>query len=89
MAEYGSDHQLVLMKVRLCSRVHVRKVKERSNLRNKMLATKIGKMKYQMKLRLKLFEAKWINGSEVEKMWKELKDDVMETAEVVYGRKKN
>ena len=59
-AEYGSDHQLVLMKVRLCIRVHVRKVEEHSNLRSEMLATKVGKMKYQMKVRLKLIETKWI-----------------------------
>ena len=28
------------------------------------------------------------NGSDVEKIWEEFKDDVMETAEVVYERKR-
>ena len=57
-AEIGSDHHLVLMKVRLHRRVHARKVEERSRLSTERLATKEGKMAYQIRLRLKLNGAK-------------------------------
>ena len=42
-AEIGSDHHLVLMKVRLHRRVLTRKVEERSRLNTERLATKEGK----------------------------------------------
>ena len=65
-AEIGSDHHLVLMKVRLHRRVLTRKVEERSRLNTERLATKEGKMAYQIRLKLKLNGAKWVNGSDVE-----------------------
>ena len=45
-AEIGSDHHLVLMKVRLHRRSHARKVEECSRLRTERLATKEGKIAY-------------------------------------------
>ena len=86
-AEIGSDHHLVLMKVRLHRRVHARKVEECSRLSTERLATKEGKMTYRIRLRLKLNGAKWVNGSDVEKSWQEFRSEVMETAGV-WGRKK-
>ena len=59
-AEIGSGHHLVLMKVKLCRRVHARKVDEDSKLRSERLTTKDSKMKYQMRLRLKLSGASYI-----------------------------
>ena len=40
-------------------------------------------MAYQTRLRLKLNGAKWVNGSDVEKLWQEFRSVVMETAEGV------
>ena len=45
-AEIGSDHHLVLMKVRLHRRVLTRKVEERIRLNTERLATNEGKMAY-------------------------------------------
>ena len=42
-AEIGSDHHLVVMKVRLHRRVYARKVEEHSRLRTEGLATMDGK----------------------------------------------
>ena len=50
-AEIGSDHHLVLMKVRLHRRVYARKVEEHSRLRTEGLATKEGKTMYGITLR--------------------------------------
>ena len=86
-AEIGSDHHLVLMKVRLYGRVYARKVEEHSRLSTERLATKEGKMVYQIRLRLKLNGAKWVNGSDVEKSWEEFRSEVMETAEVCVGER--
>ena len=69
-AEIGSDHHLVLIKVRLHRRVHTRKVEEHSRLSTERLATKEGKMAYRIRLRLKLNGAKWVNGSNVERRGK-------------------
>ena len=85
-AEIGSDHHLVLMKLKLCGRVQVRKVEKQSRLRSERLTTEEGKLKSQIRLGRKLNEAKWTNGSDVEKMWEEFKDNAIETAEVVCGR---
>ena len=84
-AEIGSDHHLVLMKVRLHRRVLTRKVEERSRRNTERLATKEGKMAYRTRLRLKLNGAKWVNGSDVEKSWQEFRSVAMETAEGVCG----
>ena len=84
--EIGSDHHLVLMKLKLCGRVPVRKVEKQSSLRSERLTTEVGKLKYQIRLGHKLNEAKWMNGSDVEKMWEEFKNNAIETAEVVGGR---
>lgn len=51
------------------------------------MTTKKGKLKYQIRLRHKPNEAKWVNGDGVEKMWEEFKNGVMEMA-VVRRRKK-
>ena len=72
-AEIGSDHHLVLVKVRLHKRVLTRKVEERSRLSIERLTRKEGKMAYRIRLRLKLNGAKWINGSDVEKSWQEFR----------------
>ena len=62
-----------------------RKVEEHSRLRTERLATKEGKTMYGIRLRLKINGAKWVNGSDVEKLWDEFKSLVMETAEGVCG----
>ena len=46
-----------------------RKVEEHSRLRTERLATKEGKTMYGITLRLKINGAKWVNGSDVEKLW--------------------
>ena len=76
-AEIGSDHHLVLMKVRLHRRVHARKVEECSRLSTERFATKEDRMAYRIRLRLKLNGAKWVNGGDVEKSWKEFRSEVM------------
>ena len=43
-AEIGSDHHLVLMKLKLCGRVQVRKVEKQSRLRSERLTTEEGKL---------------------------------------------
>ena len=62
-----------------------RKVEEHSRLTTERLATKEGKTMYGIRLRLKMNVAKWVNGSDVEKLWDEFKSVVMETAEGVCG----
>ena len=42
-------------------------------------------MAYQIRLKLKLTGAKWVNGSDVEKSWQEFRSAVIETAEGVCG----
>ena len=49
-AEIGNDHHLVLMKLKLCGRVQVRKVEKQSRLRSERLTTEEGKLKYQIRL---------------------------------------
>ena len=66
-----------------------RKVEEHSRLRTEGLATKDGKTMYQIRLRLIMNGAKWVNGSDVEKLWDEFKSVVKETAEGVCGLKKS
>ena len=87
-AEIGSDHHLVLMKMKVRGRKQTKKTEKKSQLRSERLRTKEGKTKYCAKLSQKMREAKCVNGDDVEAAWNEFKSDVKEVAEVVCGRKK-
>ena len=87
-AEIGSDHHLVLMKMKVRGRKLTKKTEKKSRLRIDRLQTKEGKLKYCATLNHKMREAKCVNGDDVEAAWNEFKRDVLEVAEVVCGRKK-
>ena len=87
-AEIGSDHHLVLMKMKVRGRKLTKKTEKKSRLRIDRLQTKEGKLKYCATLNHKMREAKCVNGDDVEAAWNEFKRDVLEVAEIVCGRKK-
>ena len=84
-AEIGSDHHLVLMKMKVRGREQNKKTEKKSRLRSERLRTKERKLKYGAALKLKLRVAKCVNGDEVEAACSEFKRDVLEVAEVVRG----
>ena len=87
-AEIGSDHHLVLMKMKVRGRKQAKKEEKRSQLRSDRLRTKEGRLKYYARLNNRMREAKCADGDDVEAAWKEFKRAVLEVAEVVCGRKK-
>jgi len=87
-AEVGSDHHLLLMKMKVRGRKQAKKEEKKSQLRSGRLQTKEGRLKYYIRLNNKMKEAKCVNGDNVEAAWNEFKSAVLEVAEVVCGRKK-
>ena len=87
-AEVGSDHHLLLMKMKVRGRKQAKKEEKKSQLRSGRLQTKEGRLKYYIRLNNKMKEAKCVNGDNVEAAWNVFKSAVLEVAEVVCGRKK-
>ena len=85
-AEIGSDHHLVLMKMKVRGREQNKKTEKKSRLRSEKCEQK--KLKYSAALSHKLRVAKCVNGDGVEAAWNEFKRDILEVAEIVCGRKR-
>ena len=89
-AEVGSDHYLVLLKVRL----QVKRRKKcteagRSKLRVHRLENRETRWKFQQELSRKFKEANEKSGDDIEKAWKEFRFAVIEVAQRVVGRSRN
>ena len=85
-AEIGSDHHLVLMKVKIGGRRKMKRRESSCRLRSERVRTKEGKAWFLARLRHQMYKAKLLIGENVERAWGEFTGCVMETAEAVCGR---
>ena len=85
-AEIGSDHHLVLMKVKIGGRRKMKRRESSCQLRSKRLRRKEGKVRFRARLGHQMYKAKHTTGEDVERAWEEFKGCAMETAEAVCVR---
>ena len=87
-AEIGSDHYLVLMKVKLVGKGQIYKENPSSQLRTERLRKEEGVMKYRNLLMRRLRRAWYSVENDAELAWNVLKKAITESVEEVCGRRK-
>ena len=87
-AEIGSDHYLVLMKMRKWRKAEEQRTSSRRTMvRTEKLKVSEVRLRFQGRLQLKMKRSAEVNSGEVEKVWREFKESMMSTVIEVCGTK--